>query len=482
MSPESSAGRLANLYSEQDALGLAQCVRRKEVTPMELVEECIRRIEALNPRLNAVIHKLYDQARRSATDALPDGPFHGVPFLMKDLMVEWRDAPVSNGCSYFSSYVSTKDWEIAARMRDSGLILVGKTNVPELGLCTSSEPARFGTTHNPWSETATAGGSSGGSAAAVASGMVPLADASDGGGSIRIPASNNGVVGLKPSRGRTSMGPDLADCWYGAAVNLCVSRTVRDTAAFLDVIGGQLPGEPYRIAPPVESFLSQVGKPPGRLRIGFVSRQPDGDALTLDAAAAVQAAAGRCEQLGHHVEEMTARYEFPTATFWRVVSVLSAAAFEAAAASTGRAVRHTDVEPVTWSLIERGRRVTGVEHADDIETLRKFGRQILDLHAAHDVVITPTQPHPPQPLGTHKMSDADAVRYGNELMPDMMFTAPFNFSGQPAISLPLHWTRDGLPLGTQFVGRIGDEATLLRLAGQLEQALPWRARRPPVSL
>jgi amidase len=204
--------------------------------------------------------------------------------------------------------------------------------------------------------------------------------------------------------------------------------------------------------------------------------------MHADAAAAVDIAARQCEQLGHHVEEMSARYEFPADTFWRVLSVLSAAGFEGAAAAIGRKVRQTDVEPVTWSLVERGRAVTGVEHATDIEILRKFGRQILDMHSAHDVVITPTQAGPPRPLGTHKMSDPDARRYGNKLMSDLLFTAPFNFSGQPAISLPLYWTQDGLPLGTQFVGPIGDEATLLRLAGQLEQALPWKTRRPPVSL
>jgi amidase len=204
--------------------------------------------------------------------------------------------------------------------------------------------------------------------------------------------------------------------------------------------------------------------------------------LDADAAAAVQIAARQCEKLGHQVEEMAARYEFPADTFWRVVSVLAAAGFEGAAASIGRKARESDMEAVTWSLVDRGRAVTGVEHATDIEILRKFGRRVLDLHSAHDLVITPTQAQPPRPLGTHKMSDPDARHYGNKLMSDMMFTAPFNFSGQPAISLPLYWTQDGLPLGTQFVGALGDEATLLRLAGQLEQALPWKTRRPPVSL
>ena len=482
MSQESAPNGLARLYSEQDALGLAQCVRRGDVTPVELVEECIRRIEALNPKLNAVNHKLYDQGRRLAASELPDGPFRGVPFLLKDLMMEWRGVPVTNGCRYLKDYVATTDWEIALRMKRSGLVVVGKTNVPENGLCGSTEPALFGVTHNPWSEMAGAGGSSGGAAVAVASGMVPLADASDGGGSIRIPASINGIVGLKPSRGRTTVGPDLADCWYGAAVNLCVSRTVRDTAAFLDVIGGQLPGEPYALPADPESFLSQVGKSPGRLRIGFVSKQPDGAALAPDAAAAVSLAAKQCEKLGHHVEEIALRYELPVEAFWRIVSVLGAAGFEAAPANIGRPVRPADVEPVTWSVIERGRRVTGVEHANDIETIRKFGRCVVDLHANHDVVITPTQPYPPRPLGTYRMSDPDLDHYISMIMPDMAFTAALNLSGQPAITLPLYWTREGLPLGTQFVGRIGDEATLLRLAGQMEEALPWRTRRPPVSL
>lgn len=476
------ATELARLYSEQDALGLAECVRRGDVTPGELVEECIRRIEALNPKLNAVNHKLYEHGRRIAAGELPDGPFRGVPFLLKDLMMEWRGVPVTNGCRYFKDYVASTDWEIAARMKRSGLIVVGKTSVPENGLCGSTEPALFGVTHNPWSEQAVAGGSSGGAAVAVASGMLPIADASDGGGSIRIPASINGVVGLKPSRGRTTVGPDLADCWYGAAVNLCVSRTVRDTAAFLDVVGGQLPGEPYALPAPAESFLAQVGQSPGRLRIGFVTAQPDGTSLDPDAAGAVLVAARQCESLGHEVEEMKLRYELPVQAFWRMVAVLGLAGFEAAAASIGRPVRESDVEPVTWSTIQRGRSISGVQHANDIETIRKFGRQIVDLHSAYDVVITPTQPYPPRSLGTYSMSDPDLDHYISMIMPDMTFTAALNFSGQPAISLPLYWTSSGLPLGTQFVGRIGDEATLLRLASQLEAALPWKERRPPVSL
>jgi amidase len=482
MPQESSVDDLPHLYSEQDALGLAECVRRGDVTPGELVEECIRRIEALNPKLNAVNHKLYDQGRRLAATELPDGPFRGVPFLLKDLMMEWRGMPVTNGCRYWKDYVASTDWEIALRMQRSGLIVVGKTSVPENGFSASTEPVLFGVTHNPWSEKVVAGGSSGGAAVAVASGMVPMADASDGGGSIRIPASINAVVGLKPSRGRTTMGPDVADCWYGAAVNLCVSRTVRDTAAFLDVIGGQLPGEPYALPAPMESFLSQVGKSPGRLRIGFVTKQPDGVALASDAAAAVSVAAKQCEKLGHHVEEIALRYELPVEAFMRTVSVLGVAGFEAAAASVGRPVRPADVEPVTWSLIERGRSVTGTQHANDIETLRKFGRRIVDLHAGHDVVITPTQPYPPRQLGTYGMADPDLDHYISMLMPDMTFTAALNFSGQPAITLPLYWTREGLPLGTQFVARIGDEVALLRLASQLEMALPWKMRRPPLSL
>lgn len=482
MSDKTVPNDIARLYSEQDALGLAECVRRGEVTPSELVEECIRRIEVLNPKLNAVVHKLYDLGRRTAAGELPEGPFRGVPFLLKDLMMEWRGVPVTNGCRYYKDYVSKTDWEIAARMRRSGLIVVGRSSAPEGGVCTSTESQMFGATHNPWNETATAGGSSGGSSAAVAAGILPMADASDGGGSIRIPASNNGIVGLKPSRGRVSLGPDLGDCWYGAAVNLCVSRTVRDTAAFLDVVGGQLPGEPYALPTPSESFLSQVGKSPGKLRVGFVTAEPDGTKLGAEAAAAVNVAAKVCAQLGHHVEEVTLKYEFPKEAFWRAILTLSAAGFDAAAAIIGRPVEKSDVSLVVWNMIQSGRTVTGVQHAGDIETIRIFGRRIVELHSPYDVVITPTQRHPPLPLGTHTTSDPSLDHYSELLFGDIVFTAPFNLSGQPAITLPLHWTAGGLPLGSQFVGRIGDEATLLRLAGQIEAAAPWKARRPPVSL
>ena len=473
---------ISETFSQHDALGLAELVRNGETTPSELVEEAIRRIEELNPKLNAVSIKLYDLGREMVAGDLPSGPFTGVPFLLKDLVFLCTGVPLTNGTRYLKDFVADTDSAMIARIKRAGLVLIGKTNVPENGYSASTEPVLFGPTHNPWNDAVCAGGSSGGSASAVAGGIVPMADASDGGGSIRIPASNNGLVGLKPSRGRVTWGPQYTDLWYGAAVSLCVSRSVRDTAAFLDAVEGALPGEPYALPSPEQAYLEQLDVPLGRLRIGLVATMPDGSPLSADAAAAVATAGRLCEQLGHHVEEATLRYVLPAPEIARMTATISSGGFEAAEALVGRPVTEDDVEPITWRVIELGRSLTAIQHANDIEALRLFGRDMVEQLGDYDVTITPTQPEPPPPLGTYDMSLDDLERYNEPLMHAMTFTMPFNLSGQPAVTVPLHWTADGLPLGSQLVGRIGDEATILGLARQLEEASPWASRRPPRSI
>jgi amidase len=475
---------VAKLYIENDAVGLAALVKQRHVSARELVEVAISCIESLNPRLNAVISKRYDYARELAHGPLPDGPLSGVPFLLKDLAVEWEGFPVTNGSAFFRDYKATSSWEIAKRMKAAGLLPLGKTNVPENGYAGTTEPVFHGPTKNPWNPDLVPGGSSGGSAVAVASGMTPIADASDGGGSIRIPASLNGLVGLKPSRGRTTFGPNIVDFWYGAAVFLCVSRSVRDTAAYLDATAGAAPGEPYALPLPHRSYLSLLsddGKTQA-LRIGVVTSEPNGAALGEEQQAATALAAKACEALGHKVEEASFKYDFDLMKqlFIRITATNAAAFFDIAPTLVGREVTKSDVEAITWEVIELGRSMTGVQHAKDVEAMRVFARSVALQIYQYDVFVTPTLPDLPHPTGWLNMNDPDFDTYNARLFRDMTFTAPFNLSGQPAVSLPLYQARDGAPLGVQFVGRVGDEATLITLAWQLEQALPWKGRRPKI--
>ncbi|MET4072250.1 amidase [Bradyrhizobium sp. S3.2.6] len=472
---------LTKLYKENDAVGLSELVRKGDVAPLELVEQAIHEIERLNPRLNAVTARFYDQARKTAAGPLPNGPLAGVPFLLKDLSVEWKGFPVTNGCRYFKDYVATSDWEIARRVRNAGLIPLGKTNVPENGWCISTEPKLFGPTINPWNANVSAGGSSGGSAVAVASGMVPLAEASDGGGSIRVPASNNGLVGLKPSRGRVTFGPDVVDYWYGAVVFLCVSRTVRDTAAYLDAVAGAHPGDPYALSVPATLYLSTLSQAPRRLRIGLTTRSPDGSSIHPDVRKAIETAAKICGDLGHGIEEHDLIYDVEAfkQIFARITGVQTAAFFNACAKRFGRPVTPKDVESATWGIIELGKAVSGTQHSDDIEAMRKLSRKIVDELTRFDLYLAPVLPVPPRPAGWYDMSEPDIHVYNERLISDIVFTAPFNCTGQPAITVPVHYSAENVPIAVQFVGRIGDEATLLRLAAQIETAYPWRDRHPP---
>ncbi|MDF0603555.1 amidase [Psychromarinibacter sp. C21-152] len=474
-------GDIDTLYRGSDAVGLAGHVASGDVRAAELVEAAVRAIEEINPALNAVIHKLYDIGRAGAARVAPgSSPLAGAPFLLKELASQWEGAPLTNASRYLKDLVAPADSEISRRLRAGGLCLMGKSNAPENGWSISTEPVLYGATVNPWDASVTAGGSSGGSAAAVATGMIPVAEASDGAGSIRVPASCCGVVGMKPSRGRVTLFP-FADYWAGGAYFLCNSRTVRDTAAWLDVVQGALPGDPYWIAPPQQPYMTAVSRAPERLRVGFTVTPPDGRAIDAEIAAAVRQVATTLEDMGHDVSEHDMALDADAAwqTYTDMTCVETAGMFDALAEFVGRPATAEDVEPVTWAIIQRGHATRGTEHAGRVEQVRQIGREVARELDPFDIFVTPALTQPPRPVGYYDMSLTDLDAY-NALWTDAVFQFPFNMSGQPAISLPLG-TAKGLPAGVQLVARRGDEAGLLAVSAALEQAMPWADRRPQVA-
>jgi len=474
-------GDLIRLYTESDGLRLGELVRNGDVQASELVEAALTIIDGINPRLNAVVHQLEGMARAQVAAGVPkSGQFAGVPYLLKELASSWEGAPLTDACAWTREVRAQADSEAVRRTKVAGFILVGKSNAPENGWAITTEPRLYGATRNPWRDDVTPGGSSGGSAAAVAAGIVPIAEASDGAGSIRVPASCCGVIGLKPSRGRVTLAP-FGDFWYGGAYFLCVSRTVRDTAAYLDALAGAIPGDPYTPPVPFASWTRLADRAPERLRIGFTVTPPDGSPIDPEAVAAVEGTVAVLERLGHAVEEHNMTFDAVSAwrTYTRMTTVETVAGFNARESVVGRPVTEADVEPVTWAILQRGRSQTAVQHATDVGALRVISREIAADLLPYDVFLTPTLTQKPRPLGYWNMSEPDLDRY-NAKWTDAVFMFPFNISGLPALSLPLHWSADGLPMGVQLVGRYGDEATILATATVLEQELPWRSRRPPI--
>jgi amidase len=467
-----------------DATAQAELVRSKEVSPAELVGEAITRIEKLNPQLNAVIHELYDRARAESAGDLPDGPFRGVPFLLKDLSAELAGTPFSEGTDFSGDYRSTVTQELTRRYIEAGFVICGKTNTPEFGILPTAEPRRFGPSRNPWNTAHSTGGSSGGSAAAVASGMVPAAHASDGGGSIRIPASCCGLVGLKPTRGRNSMAPQYGDVMGGLVCEHVVARSVRDSAAILDATAGPVPGDPYW-APPRRgpSFAAAATTPPSRLRIAVMTASFTGSEVHSECVAATQAAATLCESLGHLVEEaaLAVDSEAFLTDFLHLWGAGNAWVLGEWETRLGRPASEGELEPLSWALVQMGRSLDAATYLAAVQGLQKATRQIAQYFEGIDLLLTPTLGEPPAPLGTFDSPPGEPLAGIFRAASYVPFTPPFNVTGQPAMSLPLHWTDAGLPVGVQFVGRFGDEETILALAGQLEHAAPWAGRRPPVS-
>jgi amidase len=472
-----------------DATDQAALVRSGEVTPSELVDAAIERIEQLDPRVNAVVIRWFDHARELARGELPAGPFQGVPFLLKDLWANYAGQPISNGNRVLrdAALPAAADTTLVARFRDAGLVTLGRTNSPEFGSLPTTEPEAWGATHNPWDLERSPGGSSGGSAAAVAAGMVPIAHASDGGGSIRIPASCCGLVGLKPSQGRISLGPLRDESNLG--VELCVSRTVRDTAALLDAVRGPGVGDTVIAPTPVWPYVDEIGAEPGRLRVGLLDHHPSGGALHDECAEAARRGAGLLESLGHIVEpgfpSALANPEFAR-RFGALWSTNMAVALTRVGEVLGREVTEADVEAVNWAQAEFARSVSGVDYALALAANVSFRRAVQRWWAPHpdgdgfDLLVCPTVAELPPPLGTFSNDPSAPMAPMARAGAFVPFTPPFNSSGQPAISLPLHWTDDGLPVGVQLVAAYGREDVLIRVAAQLEAAAPWAHRRPPI--
>jgi amidase len=472
-----------------DATAQAELVERGDATAAELVDAAIARIESLNPALNAVIHERFERARTEAgIAASPEGPlagapFRGVPFLVKDAVCHTAGDPFHCGMRLLKrlQWTEPADTWLAERFRAAGLVSVGKTNTPELATSVTTEPIAYGATHNPWDLTRSPGGSSGGAAAAVAAGLVPIAHGNDMGGSIRFPSSMCGLVGLKPTRARTTLGPDFGEYWGPLTHEHVLTRTVRDTAAVLDAIGGPAPGDPYSAPPPVRPFREEVGAAPGRLRIGLRTRRRDGEPSHAVCESAVSDAGLLLASLGHHVEtvDLPALDEPIDGEFGIVMAVAVARELERWQARTGEKITTDDVEPFNLFLAEMGGAVSGIAYADAIDTMQSWSRGVAAWWNDFDLLVTPTSPELPVRLGELAPTNPDPGVLGR-MGTLTTFMIPFDVTGQPAISLPLHWSDEGLPVGVQLVAAYAREDVLLRVAAQLEQASPWADRHPPL--
>ena len=494
----------ASEYDALDGLSLAALVRTGQLTPAELAATATARAEALNPQINAIVHPLFQEAQTRAAAGLPAGPFSGVPFLLKDFGAYYAGAPHTSGSRALRGFVPAEDAELVRRWQAAGLNILGKTNTPEFALMGVTESVLHGPARNPWNLNHTPGGSSGGAAAAVAAGIVPAAGAGDGGGSIRIPAACCGLFGLKPSRGRVPTGPEQGEKWQGAAVEHVLSRSVRDSAALLDATQGADVGAPYFLPDPERSYLEEVGRPPGRLRIAFTLDHPLGSAVHPECVAATHAAARLLESLGHDVEQVPLPFDGRAVAraFLMLYFGETGASIAALAQHLGRPARPSDVEPTTWLLGLLGRTYTAADFAAARHSWNESARRMGRFHETYDLLLTPTLATPPVRIGElqPKPYERALLKFVNtfglgglmrrsglvdKLAEQSLEKTPYtqlaNLTGQPAMSVPLHWTADGLPCGVQFIARLGAENLLFQLAGQLEQARPWSRRRPALA-
>lgn len=472
---------------EMDATGQAAAIARGELSPTEVVEASIRRAESVNPTLNSVIHEFYDEAREQAAGALPEGPFRGVPFLFKDLGACLAGQPLHTGSHVLKEldFRAPLDTTLGLRFKGSGLVTIGKTNTPEFGILPTTEPTAYGPTRNPWDLERSPGGSSGGSGAAVASGIVPVAHANDGGGSIRIPASVNGLVGLKPSRARVSQAPYVGDSMSGLVSEFVLTRSVRDAAAMLDVAHGPEPGDPYAAPPPSRPYAEEVGADTGSLHVAVLVDSLTGDAVAPEVADAVHSVAATLEGLGHTISNPTMPLEGQEEELFQTFITRWAAGVAETTATVqivaGRELGPEDMERLTWSLTERGREESGADYLHAVNRHQFLARIVAGLYQGGiDLVMTPTVTQLPQPLGTYDDDGPDPMAPMQTARELAGFTGIFNATGQPAISLPLGWSTDGLPIGIQFVAPIWREDLLLKIAAQMEEALPWADRRPDI--
>ncbi|HZS32867.1 MAG TPA: amidase [Methylomirabilota bacterium] len=476
-------------YEAYDAVGLAELVRRGKVTPTELLDAAIARVEARNPTVNAVVLRLYDEARRAIAAGLPDGPLRGVPCLLKDLTASLAGVPMRRGSRFFADTPPPPaDSEHVHRLKQAGLVIFGRTSTCELGLSLTCEPQLYGPTRNPWDPRRISGGSSGGAAAAVGARMVPIAHASDGFGSIRAPAACCGLVGLKPTRARNTMAPYTGEGLAGLSTEHAVTLSVRDSAALLDATAGPGPGDPYAAPPPARPYLEEARTAPGRLRIAWTARPPNGAPVDPRALALLRETAALCESLGHRVEEADPEIdrEAVIPAFLTIAQANTAVTLRSHP-TAGRPPRPDEVERVTYATGARGERVTAADYVRATQAAHRLGRQMAAFHRLHDVLLTPALATPGAvPLGWLDMMMEDVDEYWRRVFAFSPFTVWFNLTGQPAIVLPLGQVETagaerGLPLAVQLVGPYGDEATLFRLAAQLEGARPWIDRRPALA-
>ena len=477
MRHQQDAGVTLEEYMQHDAVGLANLVRRGDMTAGELLQLAVQRKEQVNHSVNAITATLTDFANVEMQKGIPDGPFSGVPLLLKD-QVDVAGLRTGRACRLMERHRAKTDSTIVTRLRAAGFVVFGKTNMPELGLNVTTEPKMYGPTRNPWGPDHSAGGSSGGSAAAVACGISPIATATDGGGSIRIPASCCGVFGLKPSRGRISCGPDTGEGWGGMTAHGVVSRSVRDTAALLDVLSGPAVGEPYFLSSEPGEFLQSTKMKPGQLRIGVGMQPPTGTQVHSDCHAAVEDCMNLLETFGHQTRPV--KYPIDGAQLrdaaGTIIRTKVAEHLETIALGRGADLCRDDVEAATWMIYEAGKATNGIQYSSAIETIHRIGRQMGEFMKGFDVILSPTLAEPPIRLGmlnTETLEGAALFQRMREFSP---FCNLFNATGQPAMSVPLYWNEANLPIGVQFSAAFGNEQLLLRLAAQLEAARPWWQR------
>ena len=460
-------------YFSYDALGLAELVRTKQISPSELLEKAIGLTEKLDPKLNAIPIKHFDLARENLKNQNNAGIFNGVPFLLKDLNNYLEGTVTSGGSRVLKNIKADHTSELVKRTIDSGLNIFGKTNSPELGLTVTTEPVLYGPTRNPWSLDRSSGGSSGGASAAVASGIIPMAQASDGGGSIRIPASCCGLFGLKPTRARTPLGPASLEGWGGQSIFHCVSLSVRDSAALLDVTSGHEKGAPYRSAYQEKSFFEQINIEPGKLKIGYL--EDPNIPISADVKEIMNSTINLCEKLGHSIESTKINYSSEEISL-AIVTIISsnvAYAVKSQSQQTGREISNEFFENVTLQMAENGKNFSASDYVNAIKINHRLGQDLEKMFDKYDVLLSPVLASPPVKIGTINMDTTDMKTYVERLTQYSPFTGVFNQSGQPSMSVPLYRTKDNLPVGSMFSAAFGNENLLFSLAGQLEEAEPW---------